>query len=76
MVSAEDLFHEIWKDEYYNKTTNTITTHIRHLREKMNDAENPKYIKTVWGEDISRMARVFTNLIKNAFTFIKYKSLM
>lgn len=49
MVSAEDLFHEIWKDEYYNKTTNTITTHIRHLREKMNDAENPKYIKTVWG---------------------------
>lgn len=49
VVSAEDLFHEIWKDEYFNKSTNTITTHIRHLREKMNDAEDPKYIKTVWG---------------------------
>lgn len=49
VVSAEDLFHQIWKDEYYNKNTNTITTHIRHLREKMNDAEDPKYIKTVWG---------------------------
>ena len=50
VVSAEELFHEIWQDEYYAKNNNTITVHIRHLREKMNDtAENPKYIKTVWG---------------------------
>ena len=32
------------------KSNNTITVHIRHLREKMDDSfENPKYIKTVWG---------------------------
>ena len=50
VVSAEDLFHEIWQDEYYTKSNNTITVHIRHLREKMNDTvDNPKYIKTVWG---------------------------
>jgi len=50
VVSAEELFHEIWKDEYYSKSNNTITVHIRHLREKMGDtADNPKYIKTVWG---------------------------
>lgn len=50
VVSAEELFHEIWKDEYYNKSNNTITVHIRHLREKMGDTvEKPKYIKTVWG---------------------------
>ncbi|MFT4007830.1 MAG: VanR-ABDEGLN family response regulator transcription factor [Lacrimispora sp.] len=50
VVSAEDLFHEIWQDEYYSKSNNTITVHIRHLREKMNDTvDNPKYIKTVWG---------------------------
>ena len=49
VMSAEALFHEIWKDEYFDKNTNTITTHIRHLREKMHDTENPKYIKTVWG---------------------------
>ena len=49
-VSAEKLFHEIWKDEYFSKSNNTITVHIRHLREKMNDSvENPKYIKTIWG---------------------------
>lgn len=50
VVSAEELFHEIWKDEYYSKSNNTITVHIRHLREKMGDtADNPKYIKTIWG---------------------------
>ena len=50
VVSSEKLFHEIWGDEYYTKNNNTITVHIRHLREKMSDApDNPKYIKTVWG---------------------------
>lgn len=50
VVSSEQLFHQIWGDEYFSKSNNTITVHIRHLREKMNDSvENPKYIKTVWG---------------------------
>ena len=50
VVSAEDLFHKIWKDEYYTKSNNTITVHIRHLREKMQDTvESPKFIKTIWG---------------------------
>lgn len=50
VVSAEELFHLIWEDEYYTKNNNTITVHIRHLREKMGDSfESPKYIKTVWG---------------------------
>lgn len=50
VVSSEELFHEIWKDEYYQKSNNTITVHIRHLREKLGDtAERPKYIHTVWG---------------------------
>lgn len=49
VVSSEELFKQIWKEEYYTKN-NTITVHIRHLREKMGDSfENPKYIKTVWG---------------------------
>ena len=50
VVSAEKLFHDIWGDEYFSKNNNTITVHIRHLREKMNDSvDNPKYIKTIWG---------------------------
>lgn len=50
VVSSEQLFHEIWGNEYYSKSNNTITVHIRHLREKMGDTfDHPKYIKTVWG---------------------------
>ena len=50
VVSSEELFHEIWQDEYYSKSNNTITVHVRHLREKLGDTmEHPKYIKTIWG---------------------------
>ena len=50
VVSSEQLFHGIWGDEYFSKSNNTITVHIRHLREKMGDTvDHPKYIKTVWG---------------------------
>ena len=45
VISAEQLFHRIWKDEYYSKRNNTITVHIRHLREKLHDSvDRPKYI--------------------------------
>lgn len=50
VVSAKELFHQIWQDEYYSKSNNTITVHIRHLREKLGDTvENPNYIRTIWG---------------------------
>ena len=49
VVSSEDLFHKIWY-EYYSKSNNTITVHIRHLREKMGDSmDKPRFIKTIWG---------------------------
>lgn len=50
VVTLEELFHEVWKDEYYSKNSSTVTVHIRHLREKLKDtAEKSEYIKTVWG---------------------------
>ena len=49
-VSSEELFHELWGEEYFCKSTNPIPVHIRHIREKIGDSyENPRYIKTVWG---------------------------
>ncbi|AVK87035.1 DNA-binding response regulator [Lysinibacillus sp. B2A1] len=49
VVSSEELFQKVWGEKYYS-SNNTVMVHIRHLREKMNDpAENPKFIKTVWG---------------------------
>ena len=50
VISSDAMFREIWKEDYYTKSNNTITVHIRHIREKMGDSfESPKYIKTVWG---------------------------
>ncbi len=50
VVSSEELFREVWGDKYFTNNNNTVMVHIRHLREKMHDnAERPKYIKTVWG---------------------------
>lgn len=50
VVNAEALFHGVWDEDYYDKRNNTISVHIRHLREKLGDSfENPRYIKTIWG---------------------------
>ncbi|WP_050607552.1 response regulator transcription factor [Clostridium niameyense] len=50
VVSGEKLFHLLRQEEYYSKSTNTVTVHIRNLREKMGESfEHPEYVKTVWG---------------------------
>jgi two-component system response regulator VanR len=50
VAGAEQLFHEMWDDEYYDKNSNTVAVHIRHVREKIIAAGgNPNVIKTVWG---------------------------
>ncbi len=50
VLSSEELFHQIWGSGYFSKSANPIPVHIRHLREKLgDDAEHPRYIKTVWG---------------------------
>jgi two-component system response regulator VanR len=50
VVTSEELFKSVWTDEYYDKNSNTITVHIRHLREKMGDAtDESRFIKTIWG---------------------------
>lgn len=49
VIRSEELFKEVWGEKYFTGN-NTVMVHIRHLREKMQDsAENPRYIKTVWG---------------------------
>jgi two-component system response regulator VanR len=49
VVQSDELFYNVWGEKYFTNN-NTVMVHIRHIREKMHDnAENPKYIKTVWG---------------------------
>lgn len=49
VFSIEKIYNRVWKDEFF-VTDNTVTVHIRKLREKLkDDYKNPKYIKTIWG---------------------------
>lgn len=49
VVSSEELFQKIWKEQYLNNN-NTVMVHIRRIREKLQDnSKNPQFIKTVWG---------------------------
>lgn len=50
-LSSEMIFKRITGEDYYNKACNSVSTHIRNLRIKLEDSfEDPQYIKTVWGE--------------------------
>lgn len=46
VLESEDLFYKIYPDEYYIKN-NTVSVHIRHIREKLGEKNN--IITTVWG---------------------------
>jgi len=48
VFSAEQIYEKIWQEEAI--TTDTITVHIRKLREKIElDTKKPMYIQVVWG---------------------------
>ncbi|MBR3929559.1 MAG: response regulator transcription factor [Clostridia bacterium] len=51
VFSAQNLYESIWNEPYFYSCNNTIMVHIRNLRRKIEpDAENPTYIKTIWGK--------------------------
>ena len=49
VFSPQDIYVNVWENDPYG-AENTVTVHIRHLREKIeiNPAE-PRYIKVSWG---------------------------
>lgn len=50
VLSPDQIFERVWKEQYFEASNNTVMVHIRHIREKMkDDGEHAKYIKTVWG---------------------------
>lgn len=50
VISSEELFRRVWKEEYFKNSNNTVMVHIRHLREKMSGPTGKSdFIKTVWG---------------------------
>ena len=50
VVPVEELFRAVWNEEFMATSNNTVMVHIRHLREKIgDDAQNPRFIKNIWG---------------------------
>ncbi|MFD3158005.1 response regulator transcription factor [Haloimpatiens sp. FM7330] len=49
VFSSNEIYERIWEEKFL-ESDNSVLTHIRNLREKLNDSvKNSKYIKTVWG---------------------------
>jgi len=47
-ITKDELLENVWQDTFIGE--GTLSVHIRHLREKLEDApNNPCFIKTVWG---------------------------
>ena len=50
VISSEELFHKVWKEECYKNSNNTVMVHIRKKKKKMNGPTGKSdFIKTVWG---------------------------
>jgi two-component system response regulator VanR len=50
VVPSEDLIEKLWDEKVNERTSSTLRSCIRRLRDKLgDDAQNPRYVKTVWG---------------------------
>ena len=51
VVSAQELYENVWNEKYLPSSTNTVMVHILNLRKKVEeDTSAPKLIRTVWGK--------------------------
>lgn len=49
VFSIDQIYEQIWKEEAFG-ADNTVTVHIRHIREKIEiDPKNPRYLKVIRG---------------------------
>lgn len=49
VFSPKEIYRSVWNDDPYG-AENTVTVHIRHLREKLEiNPAKPDYLKAVWG---------------------------
>lgn len=49
IFSIKEIYENVWKAAFYH-SENTVTVHIRRMREKIEiNSKDPEYIKVVWG---------------------------
>lgn len=49
VFSIDEIYERVWKEESFN-ADNTVSVHIRRIREKIEiNPKDPRYLKVVWG---------------------------
>ena len=49
IFSIKEIYEKVWEEPFY-KSENTVTVHIRRIREKIEiNTKEPEYMKVVWG---------------------------
>ncbi|MGX7024867.1 response regulator transcription factor [Vagococcus hydrophili] len=49
VFSTDNIYESVWNEPSFN-SDNTVSVHIRKIREKIeSDSKKPKYLKVVWG---------------------------
>ena len=49
VFSIKEIYEKVWEETFY-RSENTVTVHIRRIREKIElNTKDPEYIKVVWG---------------------------
>ena len=57
VFSPKEIYRNVWKDDPLG-AENTVTVHIRHLREKIEiDPANPDYLKVSWGHGYKMVSK-------------------
>ena len=50
VFSIDNIYEKVWGEKGILNSENTVSVHIKRLREKIeDDVKNPIIIKTVWG---------------------------
>jgi DNA-binding response OmpR family regulator len=50
IFSVKDIYESVWQEPYFAASNNTVNVHIRNLRKKLEDGEQPnRYIINIWG---------------------------
>ncbi len=63
VYSPKDIYRNVWGDDPLG-AENTVTVHIRHLREKIEiDPANPDYLKVSWGHGYKMVSKKVPEMI-------------
>lgn len=50
IFTAKEIYEQVWREEYFPNSTNTVMVHIRNIRKKLGDTgSTSRYLQNIWG---------------------------